>query len=155
MQLKYPLHYYDEAGRMKPPIFVYILLLFVCRGLLVLIISLSFREDSERLLRVFYPLPYHFYLSLMPILPALVGLYFVSKRTILWGKERYTWFKCLPWCLYAALIFDALIQLYMLSEINFAFSMTHGVTLLIVVCGLLYMRQSRYMKHLVKDWSSA
>jgi len=152
--LKYPLHYYDDAGRMKPPVFVYILLLFVCRGLIVLIISLSFREDSERLLRIFYPLPYHFYLSLMPILPALFGLYIVSKRSILWKADKYVWFKWLPLCLYSALICDAAIQLYMLDEIDFAFSMNHGISLLMAFCGLLYMSQSQYMGHLMKDWST-
>jgi hypothetical protein len=154
MQLKYPLHHYDEAGRMKPPLFVYILLLFVCRGLIVLIVSLSFREDSERLLRIFYPLPYHFYLSLAPIIPALICLYFVSKRTVLWKKERYLWFRWLPWFLYSALIFDGAVQLYMLQEINFRFSMTHGMSLLAVFCGVLYMKQSRYIPHLIQDWSS-
>lgn len=154
MQLKYPLHYYDEAGRMKPPVFVYILLLFVCRGLIILVISLSFREDSERLLRIFYPLPYHFYLSLLPILPALIGLYFVSKRTVLWTQQRFSWFRWLPWCLYAALLGDGIIQIYMLHEINFSFSMTHGVSLLMVFCGLLYMKQSRYIPHLIQDWTS-
>lgn len=154
MKLKYPLHHYDEAGRMKPPIFVYALLFFVCRGLLVLIVSLSFREDSERLLRIFYPLPYHFYLSLVPILPALIGFYFVSKRTVLWNKERYLWFKWFPWCLYCALFLDAGIVLYMLNEIDFAFSMTHGMSLLVVFCGLIYISQSRYVAHLLKDWAS-
>lgn len=139
---------------MKPPIFVYILLLFVCRGLLVLIISLSFREDSERLLKIFYPLPYHFYLALIPILPALMGLYLVSKRTILWKKERYSWFTFLPVCLYAALICDVGIQIYMLKEIKYTFSMNHGLSLFMASCGLLYMIQSKYIKHLITDWTS-
>jgi len=138
---------------MKPPVFVYILLLFVCRGLLVLIISLSFREDSERLLRIFYPLPYHFYLSLLPILPALMGLYLVSKRTLLWKDEKYAWFKFLPTYLYSALICDAGIQLYMLEEIDFTFSMNHGLSLLMAFCGLIYLRQSKYIRHLMVDWT--
>lgn len=154
MPLKYPLHYYDEAGRMKPPVFVYILLLFVCRGLIVLIISLSFREDSERLLRIFYPLPYHFYLSLLPILPALIGLYLVSKRSVLWKEEKYVWFKCLPFCLYSALICDVGIQAYMLDEIDFTFSMNHGVSLFMASCGILYMIQSKYIKNLMIDWTT-
>jgi hypothetical protein len=155
MKLKYPLHYYDEAGRLKPPIFVYILLLFVCRGLIVLIISLSFREDSERLLRIFYPLPYHFYLSFTPILPALLALYLVSKRTILWHNGHHSWFRWLGLYLYCALLFDAAVQLYMLQEINFVYSITHGVSLLMIFCGLIYLRQSRYIVHLIKDWTSS
>ena len=120
----------------------------------MLIISLSFREDSERLLRIFYPLPYHFYLSLVPILPALMGLYLVSKRSVLWKEDKYIYFKWLPLCLYAALICDAAIQLYMLDEIKFAFSMNHGLSLLMAFCGLLYMSQSQYIRYLMKDWST-
>ena len=153
MQLKYPLNCYDEAGRMKPPLLVYILLLFVCRGLLVLIVSLSFTQDSERLLRIFYPLPYHFYLSLLPILPALVSFYFVSKRTILWKKERYAWFKCLPLSLYCALTIDVVMQLYMLQETNFAFSMAHGVSLLVGLFGIAYIKNSSYLSNLINDWT--
>jgi hypothetical protein len=152
MQLKYPLHHYDEAGRMKPPVLVYLLLLFVCRGLLILIISLSFREDSERLLRFFYPLPYHFYLSLVPILPALIGLYFLSKRTVLWAKERFTWSMWLPWCLYFALSLDGLIQIYILDQMTYAFSITHGLSVIIVVSGLIYIKRSKYLRNLVLDW---
>jgi len=152
MPIKCPLKYYDEAGRMKPPLILYILLLFVCRGLIVLIISLSFREDSERLLRVFYPLPYHFYLSLIPILPALIALYLVSKRTILWEKERYRIFSVFPILMGSALIIDAGIQIYMLNQIHFAFSMNHGLSILTSFIGLLYLLNSAYLKHLIKDW---
>lgn len=153
MLLKFPLHCYDEAGRMKPPVFLYILLLFVCRGLILLVISLSFREDSERLLRIFYPLPYHFYLSLIPILPAIFGLYLVSKRTILWKEKKFFWFKLLPFLLYLALLLDAAIQLYMLEEIEFAYSMSHGFSLLIAFCGILYMSKSKYFRELIVDWA--
>ena len=153
MQLKYPLNCYDEAGRMKPPLFVYILLLFVCRGLLVLIVSLSFTQDSERLLRIFYPFPSHFYLSLIPLAPALLALYLLSKRTILWQKEHHGWFKSLPFSLYCALILDGGIQIFILKETHFFFSLTHGVSLLFIACGLVYMKKSGYMRNLVEDWT--
>lgn len=152
MPLKYPLHLYDEAGRMKPPLVVYLLLLFVCRGLIVLVISLSFREDSEALLRLFYPQPYHFYLSLIPILPALLALYLVSKRTVLWGKERFALFRWLPVLMFAALLVDSAIQVYMLREINFRFSINHGLSILVSFIGVLYLSRSRYIKNLIKDW---
>ena len=154
MALKYPLHYYDDSGRMKPPLFAYLLLVFVCRGLMILIISLSFREDSERLLRIFYPLPYHFYLSLIPIIPALLSLFLISKRTILWKKARFAWFKPLRWCLGFALLLDIVIQLFMLREIYFVYSVSHGLSLLIAFSGIIYLINSSYIKHLVLDWTT-
>lgn len=154
MPLKYPLHLYDEAGRMKPPLVVYLLLLFVCRGLIILVISLSFREDSERLLRIFYPQPYHFYLSLIPIIPATLALYLVSKRTVLWGKGSYRIFMLLPVLLVIALIADAAIQIYMLNQISFAFSISHGLSGLVSFIGLMYLGRSQYIKYLIKDWQT-
>lgn len=153
MSLKYPLHKYDESGRLKPPLFVYVLMLFVCRGLLILIVSLSFREDSERLLRVFYPQPYHFYLSLIPILPAIFALYLVSYRNKLWSAKNYRIFKCLSWCMTGAILLDMGVQFYILNGINFAFSATHGVSLFACFCGLIYIYQSQYMRHLIIDWT--
>ncbi|MGB3726192.1 MAG: DUF2919 domain-containing protein [Glaciecola sp.] len=152
--LKYPLKYYDEAGRMKPPIVVYFILLFVSRGLLVLIISLSFREDSELLLRLFYPQPYHFYLSLSPIIPALMGLYLVSKRNILWENEQFSRFKMLPWLMAFALLLDASMQTYMLYETHFAYSLSHGLSLLIAVLCMWYLVKSQYLKTLFIDWQT-
>jgi hypothetical protein len=154
MPLKYPLHYYDDTGRLKPTLFVFFLLLFVCRGLIILIFSLSFREDSERILRFFYPEPYHFYLSLIPILPALFALYLVSRRTILWEKNKYKIFKLLPIIMAAALIADAAMQVQILWKIHFAFSLSHGVPLVICLLGLIYIVKSKYIKNLVNDWKT-
>lgn len=117
-----------------------------------MVISLSFREDSEALLRLFYPQPYHFYLSLIPIFPAFLALYLVSKRTVLWGKERFALFGWLPVFMFAALLLDSAIQVYMLREINFRFSINHGVSILVSFIGMLYLSRSRYIKNLIKDW---
>lgn len=154
MTLKYPLQYYDDTGRLKPTLFVFFLLLFVCRGLIILILSLSAGDDSDRLLRLFYPEPYHFYLSLIPILPALFALYLVSRRTILWGKNKYKIFKLLPMIMATALIADAVIQVQMLWKIHFVFSLSHGVPLVICLLGLIYIVKSIYIKDLVQDWKT-
>jgi hypothetical protein len=154
MPLNYPLHYYDEGGRLKPTIFVFFLLLFVCRGLIVLIISFSIRQDSDGFLRLFYPLPYHFYLSLSPILPALFTLYLVSRRTILWGKENYKVFKLLPITMATALIADAMVQGHILWRLDFVFSLNHGISLVISLFGLIYIVKNKYIKNLVRDWQT-
>lgn len=139
---------------MKPPIIMYIMMLFVIRGLLILIISLSFREDSERLLRLFYPHAIHFYWSLIPILPALAGLYIVSKRSILWEKRRYFMFKMLPWLMAFALLLDLAIQLYMLWQIHFKYSLAHGLSIVTAATFVIYILQSKYFKTLLNDWKN-
>jgi hypothetical protein len=154
MPLKYPLHYYDDTGRLKPTSFVFFLMLFVCRGLIILIISLTNREDSETLLRIFYPESYHFYLSLIPILPALFALYLVSRRTILWEKEKFRIFRLIPITMATALIADAVVQGHMLWKIHFVFSLSHGLSLVISLFGLIYIVNSQYMKNLVMDWKT-
>lgn len=153
MPIKYPLNYYDESGRLKPPIFIYIFLLFVCRGFLILIVSLSFREDSEALIRLFYPHPYHFYLSLLPLLPAAFALYLVSYRNKLWKDAKYAIFKSLKPAMIMALVIDLLIQGYILTKLQFAFSMSHGVSICMCGLGLVYLIRSEYLKNLTNDWS--
>lgn len=153
MALKYPLNYYDESGRLKPPIFIYIFLLFVSRGLLTLIISLSFREDSEALIRLFYPQPYHFYLSLLPLLPAVFALYLVSYRNKLWKTAKFTRFRWLKPLMLLALCIDLVIQAYILTQMQFAFSMSHGVSICMCGLGLMYLIRSQHLKNLTYDWS--
>ena len=154
MPLKYPLHYYDEAGRLKPPLFIYIFLLFVCRGLLILAISLSFREDKESLLRLFYPQVYQFYLSLLPLLPAIYALYLVSHRNKIWANNNYQYYRRLKPFMALALLIDASIQFYILARLQFSFSMSHGLAIAMAILGLMYILRSSHLKNLIKDWSS-
>ena len=152
MALKYPLSRYDEAGRMKPPALFYVFVLFVCRGLFILVVALSMGDDSERLLRIFYPQPYQFYLALLPIIPALFALIVVSKRTLLWKNQNYRWFNLVPKFAILALIIDVVVQFYILKQVNFQYSATLGLSIIISLAGLSYFLRSTYLKYLVSDW---
>jgi hypothetical protein len=152
MPLKFPLHHYDVAGRLKPPLMLYCFLLFLCRGLLLLIISLSFREDSSRMMRLFYPSKNDFYWSLLPVLPALAVLALLSQRNRVWKNECMGLFKPMVTFFLVALLADISVQFGILWRIHFAFSMTHGMSILIGCIGLIYALKSRHMKDIVKDW---
>jgi hypothetical protein len=54
-----------------------------------------------------------------------------------------------------ALLADLIVQFGILWRIHFAFSMTHGVSILICIIGVLYAFKSRHMKDIVKDWVRA
>jgi hypothetical protein len=131
---------------------LYAFLLFVCRGFLLLIISLSFREDSSRMMTLFYPSKYDFYWSLLPVLPALVVLILLSQRNKIWRSERMWLFKPLVMLFVVALLADISVQLGILSRIHFAFSATHGFSILIALIGLVYAMKSRHMRDIVNDW---
>lgn len=152
--LKYPLNYFDEGGRMKPPLLLYVLLLFVCRGLLILIVSLSFREDSELLIRMFYPQSEHFNLSLIPMIPALFALYLISSRNSLWENKRYHLFKPLSKVVSVALLVDLSIQTYILSQTHFQYSLALGINLMLLILFISYHWKSTYLKDAYIDWKT-
>lgn len=152
MLLKYPLHYYDEAGRLKPPIALYLFLVFLCRGFLLLVISLSFREDSSRMMSLFYPSKYDFYWSMLPVVPALLVFALLSQRNRIWKKGRHSLFKPMIALFVVALVIDIVIQVSILWRIHFAFSATLGYSLLIAAVGLIYALKSQHMRDLVSDW---
>jgi hypothetical protein len=153
MPIKFPLHHYDEAGRLKPPLMLYGFLLFLCRGFLLLIISLSFREDSSRMMSLFYPNKWDFYWSLAPSVPAVVILALFSQRGKLWLNHRQQVFRAIPALFIAALVLDIAVQVGILHRIDFRFSFTHGASILIAFIGLVYTIKSRHMRDLPIDWS--
>jgi hypothetical protein len=155
MALKFPLHHYDEAGRLKPPLLLYCFLLFLCRGFLLLIVSLSFREDSSRMMSLFYPSKNDFYWSLLPAIPALLVLALLSQRNRVWKSENMMLFKPMIGLFLLALLADMAVQLGILWRIHFAFSLPHGLSILICVIGLVYAFKSRHMKDIVGDWVRA
>ncbi len=152
MNLKYPLSHYDEAGRLKPSFLSYGFLLFACRGLIVLIVAISLRQDGDRLLRVFYPETYHFYLSLLPIVPALLSLALLSKRASIIKSGRTKWFDLIIPVSCSAFIIDIIVQSYILNQINFVFSPTHGVSILIASTGLLFWLRGNRVRDMLVDW---
>nr|WP_136252460.1 DUF2919 family protein [Ningiella ruwaisensis] len=154
MPLKFPLHHYDEAGRLKPPLLLYCFLLFLCRGLVLLIVSLSFREDSSRMMALFYPNKWDFYLSLVPMIPAVLIFILLARRNSLWSKEKHALFRFIPALFAIALLGDIAVQLSILARIGFTFSATHGVSLILAISGLLYLTKSRHMRDLPRDWQA-
>lgn len=149
--LKFPLHYYDEAGRLKPPVFFYLLMLFTCRAVLVLIVSVSMRDNAEQMMRLFYPQPYQFYLALLPIVPALTCLIIISRRQSLYASDTTFPFRVLIGLAATALFIDLAVQIYILNAMNFAFSYTYSVSLVLVIIGFWYLLRSKYLHGFVQD----
>ncbi|WP_371193338.1 DUF2919 family protein [Glaciecola sp. SC05] len=153
MPLKFPLHHYDEAGRLKPPLMLYIFLLFLCRGFLLLVISLSFREDSSRMMSLFFPNKWDFYWSLLPAVPAMLILALFSQRSKIWLSKKQRLFSIIPAVFAIALLADIAVQMSILWRIDFQFSLAHGLAILLATVGLVYASKSKHMRDLPVDWS--
>ena len=106
--MKYnPFRDYDKHGCLKPPVWLYLALAFLLRSYVIWIISLSFRQDSTRLLSLFYPDKHSFMLELIVALPAVIAAALASLRRIdMPGWLQLGWHK-----IRAVVFFAAICQL--------------------------------------------
>ncbi|MGQ8363930.1 DUF2919 domain-containing protein [Glaciecola sp. 1036] len=153
MQLKFPLHHYDQAGRVKPPLFLYVGLGFLCRGALLFIIALSTRERAEDMMRIFYPEKYDFYLSLLAFCPAALVFLLLARRESIWKRQKAIWFKALFPLTIVACAIDICLQVYILQKTQFTFSLARAVALVFGGLFAVYLFKSKHMKEIRQDWA--
>lgn len=152
MNLPLPLHKYDDAGRVKPPWLLYAGLLFMARAVVVFIASVSFRQDSSRLLSLFYPDKYHFYMAMSVAVPALFLVLLIGFREKIWQAEGGGWYRLLPLLLGALIVTDFIVQIYIINAKAFLFEYSTAASLLVMAFFTIYLCKSRHMRYLFKDW---
>ncbi|WP_395344031.1 DUF2919 family protein [Ningiella sp. W23] len=131
---------------------LYLFLIFLCRGFLILIISLSFREDSSRMMSIFFPNKWDFYWSLLPAIPAIAVFALLAQRSRIFKAEKQRYFTLIPWLFFIGLVIDTMIQSKIIIRMDFGFSLAHGLSILIACIGIGYGAQSRHMRDLPSDW---
>lgn len=118
-----------------------------------MIVSLSFREDSSRMMSLFFPNKWDFYWSLVPTIPAIALLTLFAQRTKIWERQYQRVFRLIPILFTIALASDIAVQIGILSRIDFRFSFTHGISILVSCVGLAYLAKSQHIRDLPIDWS--
>lgn len=101
---------FDKFGCLKPPLELYLCLVFLLRSYIMWIAALSFRQDSQRLLSLFYPDKVNFGVALVVALPALFLAGIISFRRPGLPKYIQSCWSHLP----KILIFSASAQLVVL-----------------------------------------
>lgn len=154
-----PFAHYDKYGCLRPPLGLYLSLAFLLRGYLVWIVALSFRQDSARLLSLFYPDKTSFVTALVVGVPALITAAVISLRRA--GMPK--WIE-LSWShIPKFLLISALVQLILLLGFMPAF---HRLTPMSVIAlflvdtlGLLvimiYSVKNRHLKDASKEFPQA
>jgi hypothetical protein len=152
MKLMLPLDNYDEAGRVKPPSLLFAALVFLLRPMIVFIASVTFREDQTKLLSLFYPDKYQFYMSLSHAVPALIILLIMSFREKIWDANNYPVISMIPILLVFAFISDACVQVYILQSESFGFSWPHASSFIGLLLFGLYTFKSQHLRVMLADW---
>lgn len=152
MKLLLPLKYYDDAGRVKPLLWFNLCLLFLARSYFVFVISAANMNDSGKLLGLFYPDKYDFYLGLLLGLPAVFCWAVASYRKQLWQKKYLTLFYWLKPLLLLTLIADFAMHLQMAFQQHWAFSWVLALSLLLDALLFAYVARSKKLKLMISDW---
>jgi hypothetical protein len=147
-----PLKHYDDSGRILPAGALYLCLLYLCRSYFVFIASLSFRQDSNALLAIFYPDTRYFTVSLLIALPAVLVLLVVSFREKFWIKGLCWPFKLVKPLMFVTLLADGVFHVVAARQQYWQFSWLIAITLLIDALCLFFVLKDRHLKLMLQDW---
>ncbi len=152
MKLLLPLKYYDEAGRVKPALAVYVCILFLSRSLLIIVGSISVRENGEQLLGMFYPDKQYLYISLATATPAFAVLLLLGFREKIWNTNKCWIFTCIKPLLIFSVLTDLSLHTMMASLDRWQFSWVIAFTLLIDLLIFYYLIKDKHTKLMLIDW---
>ncbi|WP_088328914.1 DUF2919 family protein [Lacimicrobium sp. SS2-24] len=147
-----PLKYYDAQGRIQPNRLLYLSLLFLMRGYLVFIASLSYRQDPSLILSLFYPDKGYFYFSLLLGLPALIIIGMVFWRHKLFDTRARRLFSAVRVLVILSLVVDAAFHVLMAHHGHWQFSWLIALTLLLDLLFVLYWYRSQTLRLMLRDW---
>jgi hypothetical protein len=142
----------DDKGQITPPIFLYLMLVFLARGWCVFIASLTQFSDQAGLVKLFYPEKSDFILALVSGVGAVIvyGLVIAErKRSPGWLQPLFRRLTAMLWLL---LVLDAVILGQRLTHDYFIFKISYALDGLILFWSALYLANSKRLKHYVKDW---
>ncbi|WP_299073069.1 DUF2919 domain-containing protein [uncultured Paraglaciecola sp.] len=152
MKLLLPLKYYDDAGRVKPPTALYLCIAVLCRSLLVLIGSVSVRDNGEQLLALFYPERQYLYMNLVIAFMAFLALLLLGFREKIWQANRGWLFLGIKPLLIIAVLADLGLHIRLASIEHWQFSWVIAVTLLVDWLFFYFLIKDKHIQLMLSDW---
>ncbi|WOT03920.1 DUF2919 domain-containing protein [Shewanella youngdeokensis] len=144
----------DDNGHMKPPLMLYLILVFIARGWCVLVASLTQASDRAGLVALVYPQKADFLMALMAGFGALVVYAMIiaeRKRSPVWVQPMFRYAR---WLLLALLCIDAGLLIQRVVHSHYVYSWTVGLDALILFWSSLYWFKSKRLTHYFADWQS-
>ena len=155
MKLLLPLKYYDDAGRVKPAMFLYCCIMILSRSLLILIGSVSVRNNGDQLLTLFYPDKQYLYISLGIAFPAFLTLLILGFREKIWHANKCWIFCCIKPLLFFSVVADFGLHLMLASKGHWQFSWVIAVTLLLDSLVFYFFLKDKHTQLMLMDWNKS
>jgi hypothetical protein len=155
MKMLLPLKYYDDAGRVKPAAALYFCIVFLSRSLLILIGSVSARENGDQLLALFYPEKQYLYISLTIAFPAFLALLILGFREKIWHANRFWMFSCIKPLLIFSVLADLSLHIISASVDDWQFSWLIALTLLLDSLVFYFIIKDKHTLLMLSDWKRA
>ena len=152
MKLLLPLKYYDDAGRVKPGISLYFCIVLLSRSLLILIGSVSVRDNGDQLLALFYPDKQYLYISIGIAFPAFVALFLLGFREKIWHAKNYWIFSCIKPLLIFSVLADLGLHIMLANKGHWQFSWVIAVTLLLDSLVFYFFLKDKHTQLMLMDW---
>ncbi|QPG04357.1 DUF2919 family protein [Salinimonas marina] len=151
--LPLPLKCYDEAGVIKPPVWLYTLLLINSIDWLIFVFALVSMQHTTLLLKLFYPQPQLLGLKLIGSVPFILVLLLIGNRQRLWTRQWFGWLWLLkPLGLLGVIASSALVlQQLLLSHWQFHAMLAAQLVSLVLL--LWSGIKSLHIKHMLADWN--
>ncbi|MCL1113704.1 MULTISPECIES: DUF2919 domain-containing protein [Shewanella] len=143
----------DDRGHIKPPLFLYLILVFLARGWCIFIASLTQFNDRSGLVRLFYPEKSDFILALI----AGVGAVLIYGLVI--AERKRTWVVLRPifnrsaWFLWALLVLDGVFLFQRVVHDNFVFNIGYSLDALFLFWSVIYVLKSKRLHYYFADWT--
>lgn len=152
MRILLPLKYYDEAGRVKPAVALYLCIAFLSRSLMILVASVAVRDNGEQLLALFYPDKAYLYISLAIAFPAFVALLLLSFREKIWQATRCWMFSYIKPLLILSVLAELGLHIMLASKQHWQFSWVIAFALLVDSLIFYFLVKDKHTQLMLKDW---
>lgn len=142
----------DDKGHIKPPLYLYFMLIFIARGWCIFIASLTQSSDRAALVSMFYPQKSDFIMALIAGFGALVIYGFIiaeRKRKPSWVRPIFTQVR---WFLLILLLIDGVLLVERSINAYYLYSWSTGLDALLLFWSLIYLFKSKRLNYYFADW---
>lgn len=142
----------DDKGHIKPPLYLYLILVYIARGWCIFIASLTQSSDRAGLVALFYPHKSDFIMALMAGFGALLvyGVVIAErKRAPIWVRPI---FGHLKWVLLLLLSIDGGLLIERTINSHYLYNWSMGLDALLLFWSLIYLFKSKRLSYYFDDW---
>lgn len=147
-----PLKCYDDTGVIKPPLWLYVMLLINSVDWIVLLFSLLSMQHTTLLLSLFYPQSHLLGLKLIGSVPFIIVLSLIGNRQRLWKKQYYGWLWVLKPLVAAGIFLSSALVIQQLALSHWQFHFMLASQLFSLFLFFWMGLKSRHIKWMLTDW---